>query len=326
MGSRKLDAICKETLSDRYVLAWLLKSCIEEFANYSIKDIATKYIEGNVTISERPVHRDEVPDKIIGLNTEDSSITEGKVTYDLMFTAIIPGTNDRIRMYINIEAQSDFNPGYPLIMRGIYYCCRMISAQYEREFTGSHYEDLKKVCSIWICTKPPKNRQNSITQYTIHEETVVGNATEEKKHYDLMKCIMICLGDENDTDGILRLLDSLLSQELDDVTKGTILKDEFDIDMTKTLEKGLKDMCNYSKGVEQTGIEKGIKIGEEKGIKIGEEKGIKIGEERGIQKGLTVTINTCKNVGVSFADTVRQVAEGFGFTQERSKLEVEKYW
>ena len=56
-----------------------------------------------------------------------------------------------IALIINVEAQNDFYPGYPLIKRGIYYCCRMISSQYGREFTGPHYEKIKKVYSIWIC-------------------------------------------------------------------------------------------------------------------------------------------------------------------------------
>ena len=34
---------------------------------------------------------------------------------------------------INVEAQNDFYPGYPLVKRGIYDCSRMISPQYGRE-------------------------------------------------------------------------------------------------------------------------------------------------------------------------------------------------
>ena len=51
------------------------------------------------------------------------------------------------------------------LKRGIYYCSRMISGQYETAFTNSHYENIKKVYSIWICMNPPKNRENSITRY-----------------------------------------------------------------------------------------------------------------------------------------------------------------
>lgn len=46
--------------------------------------------------------------QIIGLNTEDSTINEGTVTYDIRFRAIVPGTGEKISLIINIEAQNDF--------------------------------------------------------------------------------------------------------------------------------------------------------------------------------------------------------------------------
>ena len=154
-----LDAACKRLLANKPILAWIMKSCLFEYADHTIKDIAEKYIEGTPEISSEPVHQDEViPDKITGSDTGDVSINEGTVTYDIKFTAIIPNTKNKIHMYINIEAQNEYYPGYPLIKRGLYYCCRMISSQYNREFTGAHYEKLKKVCSIWICIDPPQKR------------------------------------------------------------------------------------------------------------------------------------------------------------------------
>lgn len=58
--------------------------------------------------------------------------------------ATAPKSGELIRLIINVEAQNNFYPGYPLIKRGIYYCSRMISAQYGTEFSASHYEDIKK--------------------------------------------------------------------------------------------------------------------------------------------------------------------------------------
>ncbi len=42
--------------------------------------------------------------------------------------------------------------------------------------------------------------------------------------------------------------------------KKKILHDEFDIAMTKTMEDEVYNMCNYSKGVEEKGIQKGILV------------------------------------------------------------------
>ena len=123
-----------------------------------------------------------------------------------------------------MEAQNDFYPGYPLIKRGIYYCCRMISSQYGREFTGSHYEKIKKVYSIWICMKPPQYRENTITRYRLGEEYLVGEGKEPIRNYDLLSIIMLCLGgpDGSNYDGVLRMLDVLLSNETSEAEKRKI--------------------------------------------------------------------------------------------------------
>ena len=117
-----------------------------------------------------PVLPDEDGTIINGMDAEDKSVHEGTVTFDIRLRAIVLSFREPIALIINVEAQDKFYPGYPLIKRGIYYCCRMISSQYGREFTDSHYEKIKKVYSIWICVNPPKNRENTITRYRPVEE------------------------------------------------------------------------------------------------------------------------------------------------------------
>lgn len=245
------DASCKRLLSNKSILAWILKECLEEYKGCTVDEISQKYIEGEPEIGETAVHIDEiVTDNIEGSNTEDSSVTEGTVTYDIRFEAIAPSTGEPIRLIINIEAQNDFYPGYPLIKRGIYYCSRMISSQYERVFTQSHYEKLRKVYSIWICTGPPAEKRNTITQYSVTEKNIVGNVRENKEHYDLITAIMICLGDkENESNGILKLLEVLLSRERAPKEKKQILSDDFKVKMTKTLESEVSHMCNIGEGI-----------------------------------------------------------------------------
>lgn len=228
--------------------------------------------EGEPQIAQAAVHPDEEADsggdQIKGAKTEDSTIREGTVTYDIRFYAVAPQNGERIGLIINVEAQNDFYPGYPMIKRGIYYCSRMISSQYGTEFTASHFEKIKKVYSIWICTNPPKHRQNTVTQYTIQEKNLIGNVKEQKADYDLLTAVMICLGHSGDEKyaGILKLLDVLLSSEKEPQEKKKILQEEFDITMTKSLESEVRSMCNLSKGVEERGIEIGREIGTLKAI------------------------------------------------------------
>lgn len=132
-------------------------------------------------------------------------------------------------MILNVEAQNNFYPGYPIIKRGIYYCSRMISSQYGVEFTESHYEKIKKVYSIFICVNPPKYRENTINRYVIREENLIGNVAEKKENYDLLTAIMICLGHSGDDKyaGILKLLDVLLSSEREPEEKREFYKMTF---------------------------------------------------------------------------------------------------
>ena len=161
----KYDAACKRLLSEKIILAWIMKSCLEEYQDCAMKEIAERYIEGRPQVGEAPVapYESNTAGQIHGMNSEDIFPTEGTVTYDIRFTAIALVSGEYIRLIINVEAQNVFKPGYPLVKRGIYYCSRMLSAQYGTEFTQAHYEHIKKVYSIWIAMSPPKERENTIS-------------------------------------------------------------------------------------------------------------------------------------------------------------------
>ena len=136
----------------------------------------------------------------------------------------------------------------------------MISSQYGVEFTNSHYENIKKVYSIWVCANPPQKRKNTINRYFIKEENLVGSAKEETENYDLITAVVICLGHSEDDEyaGVLKLLDVLLSSEKAPEEKKQILQDDFDIKMTRTLESEVQSMCNLSKGIEEKGRQAGM--------------------------------------------------------------------
>lgn len=244
-----------------------MKSCLEEYADCQVQEIVEKYIEEKPQIGEVPVTPDEREDTplIQGTGVDDTSITEGRVNYDIRFTATVPSEKEKIGLLLNVEAQNKFHPGYPLIKRGIYYCCRMISSQYGTVFTKSHYGKIKKVYSIWIwiCTNPPKHRENTINRYALSEENLIGNTREPEKNYDLLSALMICLGDSKKEkgQGILRLLSVLLSSEVKEADKKAILETEYHIAMSQKMEEEVAQMCNLSESVEERGIQKGISQG-----------------------------------------------------------------
>ena len=319
----KLDAMCKRILANKVILAWILKECLEEYKGYSCSEVVD-CIEGTPEISEKPVHLDEVmPEKITGIGTEDKTVTEGTVTYDIRFTAKIPGTDYKVHLYVNIEAQNDYEPGYPLIKRGIYYCCRMISAQYQREFTKSHYENLKKVYSLWICINPPEERKNTITEYRIEEKTIIGESREIKENYDLMNCMMICLGDPEDTDGILRLLDTLMSGEMSTEKKKDVLERDYKIEMTRELESEVSGMCNYSDGIWMKGLKQGIERGKAEGIA----EGIAEGKAEGIAEGKAEgIIKTYRKFNVNRKQIAEELIKELSITREKANEYINEYW
>ena len=292
------DKAAKKLLANKQILAQIMKNCVNEYSACSVDEIAEKYIEGTPEVGTVGVHVDDTnrpqktSDVIVGSNNEDSTLTEGTVNYDVRFDAIAPALEgstarkDVIRLIINVEAQTAFNPGYPLTKRAIYYCSRMISAQHGPIFTNSEYGKIRKVYSIWVCTHPTKEFQNTLIRYSIRPEQLIGNAVEKSENYDLMSVVTICLGEpgtENYT-GIVKFMDVLLSSSRAATEKKKILEEEFGVAMNEELEREVLVMCNLSQGVKA----EGINIGEMRMLVKQVRKGRVTIEEAAEDAGMTV--------------------------------------
>ena len=133
------DAYCKQLFSEKSILAWILHTAVDEYKGKKPEEIIP-YIESPPQIGSVPV---VVMPKIRGSNTEDSSVTEGTVFYDIHFRAAVPGTGMPVELIINVEAQARNSPGYALTKRALYYCARLISAQKNVDFINSEYQSMK---------------------------------------------------------------------------------------------------------------------------------------------------------------------------------------
>ena len=275
------DTQVKHVLSDKTILAWILKYTTSEFKEYPI-DLIKTCIEGEPEVGTHRVFpslapeqteasKIPIPEAITGIDTVDKVPGEGEVNYDIRFHVLTP-TKERIKLIINVEAQKKFDPGYDIVTRGIFYCARMVAAQKETEFVGSDYNSVKKVYSIWICMKNPMYAQHTITSYHMTQEPLYGTLLKEFR-YDLMEMVLVCLGSpesknkENDLHG---LLDTVLSPDLKPEEKARILTNDYNIPTTMEQEGGLRHMCNLSDLIEERGIEKGIEKGIERGIEQGD--------------------------------------------------------
>ncbi|WP_305154718.1 hypothetical protein, partial [uncultured Dubosiella sp.] len=271
------DAACKRLLSEKIVLAWILKECVPEYREETIDDIMNKYIEGTPEVSSVPVQGS----RIQGGNTEDTDLHEGTIRYDIFFRALLPKGKGRLLLLINVEAQNKENPQYPLVSRMVYHLARQTSSQHGVEFTNDHYGDLQKVYSIWICMNAPKRRANSMNVYEMTEKQVAGHVKLKKSDYDLMTGIVLWLGDpaSKEYKGIFKMLHTLLSNKVEEPKKRQVLEEEYDIQMSEKMEKEVSTMCNLSQGI----LEQGIQQGERKGVRRGRQEQ-RIQDEKKMQR------------------------------------------
>ena len=285
------DALCKQLLAKKSVIAILLHESLVEFSKIPIDEIRDHCIE-NIVISgsdgiEEPFLANSGT-SIIGDNTEISRIDFGTIRFDLKFSALYPTLGKWIPMIINIEAQAGQPAKYHLVTRGEYYTASMLVSEKGTIFENMDYQKLQKCQSIFICVNPLKSQRNTINSYRMTENQKVGNVVLDKSAYDLMEVTVINLGKKDEaSDGILRFLEVLLSTTRPAEEKIKILTEEYGIEVNE-IQMEVDEMCNIGQKIWEDAEQHGIEIGEQRGIEIGEQRGIEIGEQHGEKKLLTL--------------------------------------
>lgn len=261
-GNPRYDAVCKRLLSVKVFLARIMHECLAEYAGVGLAEVEA-CIEGEPAVGVATVLPDGGP-LIRGRDTVDKAANEGQVAFDILFDAKIPGSGDTLGLVVNVEAQNDFHPGYPLLRRGEYYCARLLSAQGGREASGGHYGRLRKVYSVWICTDPPKLLVNTVTVYQMAETAIKGNPPPDPRgNYDLQAIVRVCLGgpEGKEGTGVLGMLATLFSKSLTAGEKKRLLAEDYGIPMTGEIERGLDDMCDLSMGIWKEALAEGRALG-----------------------------------------------------------------
>ena len=297
----EFDAECKLVLSYKAVLARILMECVEEYKGYGPEEIES-FIEYDPVVGSAGVGRNVANAVAGGGNTEDSTVNEGVVRYDILFSSVVPGTDERIGLIINVEAQSNPYPGYRLHSRAAYYCARLLSAQFGSDLKGADYGRLRRVYSIWLCRNMPKRMQNSINEYRMVELPRTGASFGNDAGSDLMRIVMICLGDPDEASSILRMLDILLARKMGYERKKDLLTAEYGLPFTEQFDRRFIDMCNFSSGI----FEEGRAEGREEGRIEGHAEGRAEGREEG---SVSATVSAIRNVMESFHVTLEAAME-----------------
>lgn len=256
-GKAKYDAKMKEVLSNKQILARILKRFVPEYEKCTLEEIENVYIEPeSILVSSLGVGRNS--SSIEGIRAEDKTDREGTIYYDIMFHACYPGKADeKIGLYINVEAQNAYYKGYPIEMRGVYYAARRLTTQLGDIGHGTNYGSLQKVYSIWICMGDvPNYEANTASLYAFDKCDLIGNVKRERESYDLLSVVILRINDKvNSKDETLAMLQTLCSNQISREKKLNDLSN-MGIRVDRELREGVNSMCNLSDLVETRGIER----------------------------------------------------------------------
>ena len=348
---QEYDENVKTILAHKIVLAHILAGTVKEFQGMEPEEIVP-FIEGEPEIGTVPVEPGltNAASKIQGNNTEDEVANEGVITFDVRFYVKYPKKKNKdvkkskdtaksedkneykekfgkdreyVKLLVDVEAQKDFYPGYDLVVRGIYYAARQLSAQKGVEFENSDYNKIKKVYSIWICMYSPKYCQNTIIRYHIQQEVIFGKISRNKEfRYDLLEVLIVNLPikvpEENEEPNLNGMLKTLLTPELPAKTIIERLESIYHIPLTNQEKGEVGDMCNLGEAI----LERGIKQGMECGIKQGMERGI----EHGIQQVIKAYIELCEEMEISKEETRVKAQTKFDLREKTAEEYVKKYY
>ena len=268
-GKAKYDQTMKELLSDSQVLAWILKRFVPEYQDCELEDIEKKYIQAE-TIMVSKIGMDQESETIQGIRNEGVVQGEATVFYDVLFHVWYPGMNGKqIGMYLNLEAQSDYYPGYPIEPRGIYYAARRLTAQLKRIDKDTNYGSLQKVYSIWLCMgNVPVYEENTVSLYSLNKNDIIGKVKRNEEIYDLISVIIMRYNDKTELkDNTLQMLQTLSSDKLLKEEKLEKLRN-LGMRVDDRIEEGVGKMCNMGDYIEAKAIKKGMLMGKEREVGI----------------------------------------------------------
>lgn len=187
-----LDAESKALLHSKEVLAVILQGTIEEYSGYSRKEIMD-FIEADYICDTKEVSTGRTNTQLRGDNTEFVQLNEKTSNFDVSFRAknpLLSGEDVQVNLYVDIELQKTYRPGYPLEKRGIYYLVRLLSSQLSLVTDTTDYGKLEKCYGIWICRDDiPKDECYSISFCEICNVKNIGNCVVEKENYDLLTLV-----------------------------------------------------------------------------------------------------------------------------------------
>ena len=265
------DDYVKCILADPQIAAYIVQAVVEEFKDMEIDEIIPCMGEPTVTLK----FPERLGVKVQNTGNESVDEEDGKIIYDIKFPVYYKGKKKEF--IINIEAQKSSKKsklGYKLENRITYYMGRMISEQKGTEFSGSSYDDIKSIYSIWICMDTKKT-DDSIIEFGMKSNLIYGKIKKIPKLSKINGALInvrtrTAKNRELSKNRLIAMLEELFSKS-EFMEKKKILEEDYGLKMSVELEGRMNEMCNVRDYWEeialQTGREEGRKEGREEGRK-----------------------------------------------------------
>ena len=155
-----------------------------------------------------------------------------------------------------------------MLKRAEYYCSRLIVRQKE-------YKNIQRVHSIWLMQEYANRKEGVANHYSMKEECLGNRWKEKAENYGMMHIFMLYPKgkyDAKDT-SFQNLMNVLFKNEHSAEEKLEILRKQFGIKVTETMEEEVEEMSHicmyYEQEGKKAGLTEGMLIGEKRGMQIG---------------------------------------------------------
>ena len=269
MIRRYNENVCN-LLADPQILAYILIHTMDEFTGWDMKDVIP--LIGDVSVRDTCVDPGYTNlTKVRGESTVDLVPNEGEIRYDVRFS--VRYGEEQIRILLNLEAQKTTNPvklGYHIENRIQYYLARMISSQKNVEFVKDHYDDIKKVVSIWICMDAGID-EDGITKFSFQQSHLYGKEVEYPD-FNKSEAYIVRIRERADTEEskneLIQMLEILLSKKKNREVKELLVKNHRMIMELPGTEQEVNRMCNLGEALYEDAKQEGMELGIEQGIEL----------------------------------------------------------
>lgn len=188
-------------------------------------------------------------------------------------------------------------------------------------YYGKNWDGAKDIYSLLDFSDVPEELRGAVSNYQIHICEVRKFQNTDVFMTDL-KQVFDCIRYSDDKEKLYELvMNDPAYKEMDEDTYDVIAEytsTEQLMEVKQYKEKGKVDMCKA--------IEEMIQDGRMEGLNQGLEQGIKQGMGQGLERGIQALIETCKELGLSKADTLNKVESKFKLEKEILENYLETFW